>query len=213
MPKLKIHDISLEIRENMVVWKDREHKKPRFLATSKYEDKRANESKIEMDLHTGTHADAPFHMLKSGKKMNEIPLDKFIGKCKVLDLTGAKDKITEDILKKFEINKDDIILIKTKNKPEPKFNINFPFVDKNGAQYLAKRKIKTLGVDSLGVERGQPNHDTHKILFESNIDVIEGLELSKIRQGSYFLIALPLKINADAAPLRAVLIEDLNVDS
>jgi len=212
MPKMKIHDISVEIGEDMVIWKDREHKKPRFLATLKYEDNGANESKIKMDLHTGTHADAPFHMLKSGKKLNEIPLGKFIGKCKVLDLTGAKGKITEDILKKFEINKDDIILIKTKNKLESRFDINFPFVDKNGAQYLAKKKIKTLGVDSLGVERDQPNHDTHKILFESGISIIEGLELSKIRHGEYFLIALPLKINADAAPLRAVLVElDLNI--
>lgn len=212
MVKMKIHDISIIIKENMVVWKDREHKKPKFRTTSKYEDNGVNESRIDMDLHTGTHADAPFHMVKSGKKMDEIPLDKFIGKCKVLDLTNAKGKITENILKKFEINKGDIILIKTKNKPEAKFDMKFPFVDKSGAEYLAKRKIRTLGVDSLGVERDQPDHDTHKLLFGSNIAVIEGLELSKIKQGEYFLVALPLKINGDAAPSRAVLVElDLNM--
>lgn len=207
---MKIRDISIEISEDMVVWKDREHKKPRFLITSKYEDKGVNESRIEMDLHTGTHADFPFHMLKSGKKPNEIPLDKFIGKCRVLDFTGAEGKITENELKKFEIGKGDIILIKTKTKPEAKFDLNFPFVDKSGAGYLAKKEIKLLGVDSLGVERGQPNHDTHKILLKRNIIIIEGLELSKIRQGSYFLIAFPLKINADASPLRAVLLENFN---
>ena len=209
---MKIHDISIEITESMIVWKDREHKKPKFQIISRYEDNGANESRIDMDMHTGTHADAPFHMLKSGKKLNEIPLDKFIGKCRVLDLTNAKGKITKDDLKKFEINKGDIILIKTKNKVEAKFDIKFPFVDKTGASYLAKKKIKTLGVDSLGVERGQPNHETHKILFESDIAIIEGLDLSKINQGSCFLIALPLKINADAAPLRAVLVEGISLD-
>lgn len=208
MPKMKIHDISMEIRESMVVWKGREQKKPRFRIISKYGDNGVNESRIDMDLHTGTHADAPFHMLKSGRKLSQVPLEKFIGRCRILDLTNVKGKITENELKKFEINEGDIILIKTKNKIGDKFDMRFPFIDKTGALHLAKKKIKTLGVDSLGVERDQPDHDTHKTLLGNNIAIIEGLELSGIRQGEYFLIALPLKISADAAPLRAVLLEN-----
>jgi len=209
---MKIHDISLEIKEDMAVWKDRGSKKPKISITAEYDKIGVNESRIDMDLHSGTHADAYFHMLKNGKKMKEISLDKFVGKCRVLDLTDVKDKITTEELKKFDIRKGERILLKTKKRVENKFDFKFPFVDKNGAEYIAKRKIRTLGVDSLGVERDQPGHDTHKILFENDIAIIEGLDLSKIKEGEYFLVAIPLKINRDAAPLRAILIEGIKAN-
>ena len=38
-----------------------------------------NLTAISMCVHNGTHIDAPFHFLKDGKGVNEIPLEKFIG--------------------------------------------------------------------------------------------------------------------------------------
>ena len=206
---MKIHDISMEIKEGMVVWKNRDSKRPKFTVTAEYSKDHANESRIDMDLHTGTHADAYFHMLNDGEKIGGIPLDRFIGKCRVLDLTRAKGMITEKDLKGSDIKKGEIILLKTRNRPEKEFDTGFAFVGREAATYLAKKKIKTLGVDSLGVERDQPGHDTHRILFSNDITIIEGLELSGIKHGDYFLVALPLRINADASPVRAVLVEGI----
>jgi len=207
--EMKIYDISMEIKESMTVYKNKKEKKPKIIATRKLKDG-ANESRLEIDSHTGTHADAYFHMLAKGATIENIDLNKFIGNCIVLDFTRVKDKIT---IKDFNKNnnklkKNEIVLLKTRIKPLNKFNKNFTYLDKIGAKYLIRKKIKLIGIDNLGIERNQPEHETHKILFQKNIPIIEGLELSKITPGRYFFIGLPLKVkDGDASPIRAVLVK------
>jgi arylformamidase len=134
-----------------------------------------------------------------------------IGDCKVLDLTHVDEKIIASDLQKFDIQENDIILFKTKNSLFPdtgKFEPNFIYLDKTGAQYLASKKIKTVGIDYLGIERKQPEHETHITLFESNITIIEGLRLAEANPGVYFLICLPVKIEGvEAASSRAILLD------
>jgi len=207
---MKIYDISLEISESMAVYKDNTEKKPLITATkviSKGDG--SNESRISIDSHTGTHADAPFHMIDKGERVGQIGLKKFIGKCAVLDFSGIKCIGEKELKGKISfVEKDSIILLKTKKKIEAKFDYEFCYLNKEGASFLASKKIKTVGIDSLGIEREQPLHDTHKILFNAGISIVEGLELSKIKEGRYFFAGLPLKVkDGDAAPMRAVLIE------
>tara|TARA_Y100000310_G_scaffold304369_1_gene343462 strand:+ start:10253 stop:10882 length:630 start_codon:yes stop_codon:yes gene_type:complete len=209
---MKIHDISLTISEDMAVYKDKQEKKPKIDITRTM-DEGSNESKFHMESHTGTHADAPYHMLDSGKKLDKLELEPFIGNCIVLDLTNSKDSIKKEDLedKKTLIEKGDIVLLKTKNKSENKFDFNFTYLDKSSAEYISKLEIKSVGIDNLGIERAQPEHETHIILFKKGIQIIEGLDLSKIKQGRYFFIGLPLKIkDGDGSPIRAVLIEDFS---
>ena len=207
---MRIYDISMEIREDMAVYKNKEEKKPK-ITTIRTLKEGSNESKFILESHTGTHADAFFHMLAKGKKVNEISLDKFLGNCIILDFSKIKDKLTLNDFKKNinskKIRKNDIVLLKTRNKPLNNFGYKFTYLDKSVAEYLTNKKIKLVGIDNLSIERNQPNHDTHRILFKKNIPVIEGLELSKINSGRYFFIGLPLKINSDASPLRAVLVK------
>lgn len=208
---MKIFDISMAIHNAMPVYKDKPEKKPHIRKTRQLEDG-ANESSITMDSHTGTHMDAFYHMLGSGKKMHEMPLEKCIGESLVLDLSKVKGAITESILintlKKISIEKNTILLLKTRTKPMRSFDFKFTFLEKTGAAYLAKMGIKAVGIDQLGIERGQEHHETHDILFKKNIPVFEGLELSSITQGTYFFIGFPLKIkDGDGAPTRAVLLD------
>ena len=207
---MKIYDISMEIKEDMAVYKDKAEKKPAIRQTRTLE-QGSNEFRLEMDSHTGTHADSYFHMLPNGKRINEIILEKFIGNCTVVDLTKTKNNIiTAKDFKdnKTAIKKDDIILLKTRTSKLSKFDYNFTYLHESGATYLASKKIKLVGIDNLGIERDQKNHETHKILFKKNIPIIEGLELADIKPGRYFFVGLPLKIkNCDASPIRAVLIE------
>lgn len=211
---MKIYDISMEINESMAVYKGREEKRPRITVTREL-NQGANESKLEIESHTGTHADAYFHMLAGGKTIEKIPLNKFMGNCVVLDFSSMKNKITikdfnkiiSNKNKKIIIKKDDIVLLKTRRKPLKKFDFNFTYLDKTGARFLAGKKIKLIGIDNLGIERNQSGHETHKILFKKNIAVVEGLELSKINAGRYFFIGLPLKVKGgDAGLVRAVLV-------
>ncbi len=206
---MKIYDLSPEISENMVVYKNKLEKKPKLTVTRMLKNG-ANESKIEMDSHTGSHVDAPYHVLENGKAIDKIGLEKFMGKAIVLDFVNVKNAITKNNFRntKIKIQKNDIVLLKTKNKAEKTFNFNFTYLEKTGAEYLAAKKIKAVGIDNLGIERNQPEHETHKILLSKGIVIFEGLDLSKAKQGRYFFHGLPLKIRkGDASPVRVVLVK------
>lgn len=205
---MRIYDISPEISENMIVYKDKLEKKPNLKVTRTLKEG-ANESRLEIESHTGSHVDAPYHLLQNGKTIEKISLDKFMGKAVVIDFTKTK-QITKSHLagKKIKIQKNDIVLLKTKNKLESGFEFEFVYLEKSGAEYLASKNIKAVGIDSLGIERNQPNHETHKVLLSKSIPIFEGLDLSRVRQGSYVFYGFPLKIkNGDASPVRAVLVK------
>jgi len=204
---MKIHDISAPIFEGMPVWANMPEKQPKI---SRVTDAHVTESRLYLDAHTGTHIDAPLHMMNDGNTFETIGLEQLVGSVKVLDLTSVKDGITKKDLEKFDIQEHDFLLFKTQNSFETEYNPEFVFLKEDGATYLAELNIKGLGIDALGVERSQPNHPTHITLFGANIIVIEGLRLKEVEEGTYFMVAAPLKlIGTDAAPARVILIEGL----
>lgn len=207
---MKIYDISMSITHDMPVYKGRAEKKPYFRNDRNFNTGSVYETRIEMNLHTGTHLDSPMHILENGKNLDSIALDKVITKCKVLDLTEVNEKISKMHLESKKIEEGDFILLKTKNSFEAILEKNFIFLDVSGAKFLKDKKIKGVGIDSLGIERDQPGHGTHKALMEDEIIILEGLNLSKVDEGEYFLFAAPIKIkDVEAAPVRAILLEDI----
>lgn len=205
---MKYYDISMKISENMMVYKNRDEKRPKREMTAKYSEKQMNESRMFIDLHTGTHIDAPFHMIDGGETIESMDISKFIGKTKVLDLTEVSDGITKSDLEKKSIPNDSFLLFKTKNSHDEEYNTNFIYLKADGAKYLRDKGIRGVGIDALGIERSQPGHETHKILLGNGIIIIEGLRLKDIDEGEYMMYALPLKIDGgDGAPARVVLSE------
>jgi arylformamidase len=206
--KMKYHDISMEISEDMMVYKNRAEKKPRREIMARYDEQEINESRILMDLHTGTHIDAPFHMIDSGETIETMDMSKLIGKAIVLDLTDITDGITKEDLAEKKIETGSFVLLKTRNSFSDEFNGDFIYLKEDGAKYLSEIGIRGVGIDALGIERSQPGHETHKILLGKGIIIIEGLRLSKIDEGEYMMYALPLKIKGgDGAPARVILAE------
>ena len=206
---MKIYDISLEISEGMVVWKNKDSKRPKIEVTSTTRTGNANESRLHLDSHTGTHVDAPFHFLQNGKKINSISTGKFLGECVVVDLTKIKKRgIEKEDLVNAKVRKNDIVILKTSNEYKKTFDFNFVYLAESGAKFLASKKIKGVGINALGIERSQPSYGTHKSLLGKGIIIFEGLELSEIKPGRYFFVGLPLKVkDADGAPMRAVLVK------
>src|SRR3989338_92934 len=107
-----IYDISLKITEGMGVWKDKEEKRPKIEVSSTLKTGNANESRLHIDAHTGTHVDAPFHFLQDGKKIDAIALDRCLGECIVVDLAKIKNRgIEKKDLAEAKIRKKDIVLL------------------------------------------------------------------------------------------------------
>lgn len=208
---VKIFDISWPISQEITAYKDR--KTVEFQPIKSFEADGVRESVITLGAHTGTHVDAPSHFQKDGGTIDKLDLSQVIGKCKVFDMSSVTDGITQDHLENLDIQPHDIILFKTvnsANQATAKFTPNFIFLEISGAQYLVQRNVKAVGIDYLGIERGQAGHLTHNLLFKHNIVIIEGLRLQSIKQGSYFLCCLPLAmVGLEAAPARAVLIEGI----
>lgn len=206
---MEIIDISMPITHDMPVYKGKEEKRPNLKVQSDFTTGTAYESRIDMNMHTGTHLDRSKHMIPNGTLIESLDLSKVVTKCKVLDLTEIEDKITADDLKTKNIEEGDFVLLKTKNSYLDILEGDFIFLDKSGAQYLKSKKVKGAGTDGLGIERSQPDHETHKTLLEIDSVIIEGLRLKDVDEGEYFLFAAPIYIvGAEAAPLRAVLLKD-----
>jgi arylformamidase len=204
---MKMYDVTAPIFEGMPVYKNKSEKQPKFsTVTNDY----VTESRVDMDVHTGTHIDAPLHMVKNGETFETISLEKLVGTCKVFDITNVDDKISKNDIAHLDIQENDFVLFKTKNSFDDAFNFEFIYVAEDAAQYLAEKKVRGVGIDALGVERSQPGHPTHKTLFGNNIIIIEGLRLKDVPEGQYFMVAAPLKlVGTDAAPARVLLFENL----
>ncbi|EHL15391.1 MAG: cyclase family protein [Peptoanaerobacter stomatis] len=209
---MKIYDVSKLISEDMVVYKNREEKRIKRTIVSSYETGDYYESRLDTDLHCGTHIDAPLHMVKNGNTIDKYNVSKFIGKCKVFDLTNVDEFITKKDIESLDIQKDDRVIFKTKNSYDTVYNPKFVYIEEDAAEYLAEKQIQSLGIDAMSIERDKKHHPTHKIILGANIGVIEDMMLKDIDEGEYFLSALPLKIkDSDASPVRAVLIEDFSL--
>lgn len=205
---MRIHDVTRLISEDMTVYKDRESKKIKRTVVADYEKADYYESRMDMDMHCGTHIDAPLHMLKGGDTIEKYDLSKFIGDCKVFDLTDVDEAIRKKDIENLDIQKDDIVIFKTKNSFDQGYNPKFVYIEEDAAMYLSEKGIKTVGIDAMSIERDKKEHPSHKIILGANIGVIEDLYLKDVSEGQYFLSALPLNIRgSEASPIRAVLIE------
>ena len=205
---MKIHDVTRLISEDMTVYKDRESKKIKRTIVADYEKADYYESRMDMDMHCGTHIDAPLHMIKGRDTIEKYDLSKFIGDCKVFDLTDVDEAIRKKDIENLDIQKDDIVIFKTKNSFDQGYNPKFVYIEEDAALYLSEKGIKTVGIDAMSIERDKKEHPSHKIILGANIGVIEDLYLKDVSEGQYFLSALPLNIRgSEASPIRAVLIE------
>jgi arylformamidase len=174
----------------------------------------SNNSKIECDVHVGTHIDAPSHFIEGGLTVENLSLDKMIGDVYVVDLQNI-NMIDEKILsaQKYPENLKKL-LIKTDNsylwsRNETKFNKDYVALTEDGAQWIVDNNIDLVGIDYLSIQRFNDPSTTHEILLKHEVVILEGICLSNVEQGCYELLCLPIKIvGADGAPARAVLIKN-----
>jgi kynurenine formamidase len=111
-----------------------------------------------------------------------------------------------------KIKENDIVIINTGCYAHPEEFSSFGHLSKKAAEWLVKKKIKLLGVDTPSVDLGVPVGEQmpiHQIILGNDISIIEGLaNLNEITQERFYFIGLPLKIeDADGGPVRAIAIE------
>jgi arylformamidase len=172
----------------------------------------ANVSKMCLGVHTGTHVDAPNHFIDGRRRVDQLDLEKLIGKCHVVELD---ENVTEIEPKHLgDLSGVERILFKTKNsafwnEPEKGFRTDFAYITPEAARVLVENGLKLVGIDYLSVEKfGSTDFTTHHTLLEKEIVIIEGVDLREVPPGEYELICLPIKYvggRGDGAPARTIL--------
>jgi arylformamidase len=202
-------DVSVTFRTGMVHWPDNPPVRiERILDMGRGDE--CTLSRISMGVHSATHMDAPVHFLRRGKGLDEMPLSAVIGPARVIAIRHP-GCITIEELREHRVRRGERVLFKTRNSSRvwrtDAFTKEFVYLSTKAGEFLAERRVRTVGIDYLSVGGHDKNGpEVHRVLLKAGIWIIEGLNLSRVPPGSYDLICLPIKIaDSDGAPARAVL--------
>ncbi len=189
--------------------------KPEIIKVSNVKEKGYSLSRITLGSHTGTHVDAPCHMINDGASIDELPLNSLMGEAVVLDLSQLSpgEAIMLSHLQTNEVRKDDIVLLFTglsKKWGDENSLTNYTHLSLEAANWLIEKNVKAVGIDCMSIEKASGmRHPVHDILLSHKIPIIENLaNLDRVKCMRIFFICLPLKlINTDGAPARALALE------
>ncbi|NDJ79292.1 MAG: cyclase family protein [Chloroflexi bacterium] len=209
---MTIHDITLTIHRSLVVWPMSPTVALSHLShQAKGED--ATVTYMSLNVHTGTHVDAPRHFLAGQSTVETLDLDVLVGPALVVDARSI-ERLTADALASLNIPPGtERLLVLTRNSELWNDNTH-PFaedyvgVDASGAQWLIDNGVRLIGVDYLSVAPYDELEPPHTLLLGADVVIVEGLDLRGIKPGEYQFVCLPLKIaDSDGSPARAILIE------
>jgi len=179
---------------------------------------------FETAEHGGTHIDAPIHFSENAQTVDQIPLEKLVGKAIKIDvsdkalqnpdyLISIEDLTNWEKQEGMQIPDGSIVLLETgfsKYYPhalkylgtedrgsEAVKKLHFPGLSPEASEWLIKnRNIKAIGIDTASIDYGQSaNFQTHVNLMSHNISAFENLtNLDKLPSKDFYIVALPMKI-------------------
>ncbi|MDO4307393.1 MAG: cyclase family protein [Eubacteriales bacterium] len=153
-----------------------------------------NLTHLSMGSHCGTHLDAPKHFVPDGAGVSEIPLSKVIGMCKVVEAVGP---VSPEQTAEWLFDGTSKLLIKGEILITPE-----------AADMMASKGLELIGVEGQTVGADGTQQIIHCTLLEAEIVILEGLDLSQTKPGTYFLASQPLKMDGlDGSPVRPILIK------
>ena len=205
------HDISVSLDENLPTWPGSPGVLIKLrMAIAQGDD--ANVTQLSIDVHSGTHVDAPRHFIDHGATVEEIGLDPFVGPAVVLD-TGSAKEITASVLDAAGMpDETERLLLRTANSSrsdmyQTPFDEDYAALTLDGAEWLATKRLRLVGIDYLSIQRFSESPDVHRALLDAGIPILEGLRLAEVTPGAYELICLPMRLaNVEGAPARAILL-------
>ena len=171
-----------------------------------------NVSTIRMSVHVGTHTDAPLHFDLAGADIASVPLTKYIGRCRVVDVRGegSPSLIPASALTPAMLRGAERILFRTRQDHDHRrWDPAFAAVGADAARALVAAGIQLVGIDTPSMDHADSKDlGGHHVLHDGGIAILENLDLRAVPAGDYELIALPLRIvNGDSSPVRAILRE------
>lgn len=191
-----------------------------------------NLTALTLSPHIGAHVDAPVHFSSDGGDAASLPLEPFLGVCRVVHLiSDAPDRLigVAELADALGMDEDgnhrdsddpggrecggdghgipERVLVRTCHEALTVWRNDFAAFDADAIRWLAARGVTLVGIDTPSVDPAESKHlPAHQALRETGIVNLENLVLDEVAAGDYELVALPLKLaGACASPVRAIL--------
>jgi arylformamidase len=167
-----------------------------------------NVARLTLSPHTGAHTDAPLHYDAEGAAIGHVPLDAYLGRCRVIHCIGASPVVTPQHLNGSLDDLPPRVLLRTyRNAPTAAWDSAFCAVAPETIDLLAAKGVTLIGIDTPSLDpQESKTMDAHHRVRAHRMAILEGIVLDAVAPGDYELIALPLKLTTlDASPVRAVL--------
>ncbi len=207
-PSRRIYDISTALAPGVPVWPgDTPFSEARVLEIDRSSP--VNVSRFTLSTHTGAHTDAPLHYDPDGAAIGAVPLDAYLGPCRVIKAIGADVVRIAHLEKHLDLLPERVLFRTYAVAPQKSWDEGFASVDAALIDLLASRGVRLVGIDTPSLDpQNSKTMDAHRRVMAHGMAILEGIVLDEVAEGDYELIALPLKLaNLDASPVRAVLRE------
>lgn len=201
-----LYDLTQVIRPQMPVYPGTES--PSLQPACTLERDGYRETMLCLSSHTGTHMDAPAHILPGGLTLDKLDISRFCGTAAVIDCQGRRI-ITAELLDGIDEPVDFLLFHTCWDRfwGDESYIDGFPVLDEAAAHRCTKLCKKGIGVDAISVDLPDsellPNHYT---LLEAGLVIVENLRnLTPLVGQRIRFAALPLLYaGADGAPVRAM---------
>lgn len=160
---------------------------------------------LSSGLHSGTHVDVPMHLLQDGRTVAEFSLDAFAGQGALLDVRGEREIGYKPQYERL-IQQDSVVLLFTGHDAfygTDRYYDEHPTITLQLASFFISRHIRMLGFDMPSPDHAP--YIVHKHLLAHDILLLENITnlAALLDVPSFEVLALPLKIQAEASFVRA----------
>jgi arylformamidase len=169
-----------------------------------------NVSSMTLSPHVGAHADAPLHYDPQGQAIGALDLAPYLGPCRVIHAIACGPLVHWQHLEHALAGLPARVLVRTYARmPADRWDDALSAFAPDTVERLAALDVTLIGIDTASIDPADSKTlDSHQVIRQRNMRVLENLVLDEVPEGDYELIALPLKLmTADASPVRAILRE------
>lgn len=173
--------------------------------------------------HSGTHLDALSHFFQDAEDVDEIPVERLMGRGVNIDVTHLLEKqvtTVEDVMR-FEaangpLREGDLVFFrfgwdkKWKIGDEGRaFMENWPGISEETAKYLRAKKVSAVGTDASALDAFGTANPSHRVLLGNGINIIENVNKLEVLPPFFGVIGLPCRFkHGSGSTLRLIALVD-----
>jgi len=189
---------------------------PRIETLGDVEADGANVQRVTFPTHSGTHVDAPLHVVPGGSTIDETPLSRLLSEGVVLgvDAEEARPVDAVDLRGLDELRDGDAVLLSfgwAEHAGTNRYH-RYPWLSIDLADRLVERDVALLGTDTLspdeprGLRGGGDPYPVHRRLLGTGAPIVENLaDISGLVGERVQVVCLPLRLRGgDGAPARVL---------